>query len=70
MEELGYPLDVHFSGGEQAAFYEYFDDYMGKQVEEMPVYPNDGYVQYLSNSDPELAYVIVKLGDNWRTWEY
>lgn len=69
MREIGYPIEVHFTGGELAAFYCYFEDCFAEQVEGMPVYPEAGYVQYLSNSEMGLEYIVVKLGDNWKAWK-
>ena len=32
----------------------------------MPSYPVPGYIQYLSNDELGLEYVIIKLGESWR----
>ena len=66
MENLGYPVDINFTKGELAAYQTYFVDAFGVTVDLMPSYPADGYVQYVSNKELGLEYLIVKLGDDWR----
>ena len=66
MQNQGYPLNVKFTEDEQADFYAYFEAYFGESVDEMPCYPEPGYVQYLRNDELGLEYVIIKLGDDWR----
>lgn len=66
MRNQGYPLTVSFSESEEAAFYEYFEDYFGGLVDEMPCYPEPGYVRYLRNDELGLDYMVIKLGDEWR----
>lgn len=66
MRNQGYPLTVYFSENEQAAFNAYFEDYFGELVNEMPHYPEPGYVQFLRNDEIGLEYMIIKLGDDWQ----
>lgn len=66
MQNQGYPLNVQFTEEEQADFFAYFEDYFGKWVDEMPCYPEPGYVQYLRSDELGLEYMIIKMGEDWR----
>lgn len=66
MRNQGYPLTVYYNENEQAAFYAYFEDYFGELVDEMPCYPDPGYVQFLRSDELGLEYMVVKMGYDWR----
>lgn len=66
MRNMGYPMHSSFSEGEKAAYQAYFQEYFGEAVAAMPSYPVPGYIQYLSNDELGLEYVIIKLGESWR----
>lgn len=66
MQNLGYPIAISFSEGETAAFYAYFDEYFGAEVDAMPCYPEPGYIKCVSDEETGMEYVAVKLGEDWR----
>lgn len=66
MRLMGYPVTSAFTEGEKNAYYAYFEEYFGEKVDAMPSYPVSGYIQYLSDDEIGLDYVIIKLGDSWR----
>ena len=66
MRNMGYPMHSSFSEGEKAAYQAYFQEDFGEAVAAMPSYPVPGYIQYLSNDELGLEYVIIKLGESWR----
>lgn len=66
MRNMGYSINSSFSEGEKAAYHAYFQEYFGEAVAAMPSYPVPGYIQYLSNDELGLEYVVIKLGDSWR----
>ena len=47
-------------------FHYYFDDVFGETVDAMPSYPQTDYMQYLSDSETGLNYLVIKLGGDWR----
>ncbi len=67
MKNIGYPLPTYYAEGEIAAFHYYFDDVFGETVDAMPSYPQTGYLQYLSDSETGLNYLVIKLGGDWRS---
>ena len=66
MRNLGYPIEISFSEGEAAAFYAYFDEYFGAEVDAMPCYPDPGYIKCVWDEETGMEYVAVKLGADWR----
>lgn len=68
LKVLGYSIGntPYYSEGAFRAFEVYFDDYFGDQVDAMPAYPYNGYIQEVRNDDLGLYYYVVKLGDDWR----
>ncbi|MCM1026139.1 MAG: glucosyltransferase domain-containing protein [Roseburia sp.] len=71
MQNLGYPLSLDFTEGEALAFRYYFDEYFGAEVDAMPSYPVPGYVKCVLDEETGMQYLVVKLGEDWRTyyWE-
>ena len=66
MNVLGYSLPSYFSEGETAVIDAYFEESFGQKVDEMPSYPSVGYMQYLTNDELGISYVVIKLGEPWR----
>lgn len=66
MRNMGYPVECNFSDNQIAAYEAYFEEYFGERVDEMPCYPDEGYVQYLKDDEIGLEYLVIKLGDAWR----
>lgn len=64
MRLMGYPITSSFTEGEISAYYAYFEEYFGEKADAMPSYPVSGYVQYLSDDETGLEYVVIKLGDS------
>ncbi len=65
----GYPLGQrpYFSEGAEAAYAYYFVPYFGEEVDAMPSYPYDGYIRRVADDELGLHYIVVKLGNDWRT---
>lgn len=66
MRNMGYPVKSYFTEGETAVYHADFQEYFAEALEAMPCYPVPGYIQYLSNGELGVEYVIIKLGDSWR----
>lgn len=62
---IGYPIGdaPYFSEGAETAYNLYFDEYFGKEVDEMPSYPYKGYIKEVRDDELGLHYIVVKLGD-------
>lgn len=69
MSDTGYGglPEPAFSKGAEDAFYVYFIEYFGEQVDAMPSFPDAGSIQYLKSEEIGLDYLIVKLGPYWRS---
>lgn len=69
MKVNGFPIYSYFTEGEEAAFKAYYKDYFAEQIDQMPAYPDKGYIQYMSDDTIGLEYLVVKLGYDWDVWE-
>lgn len=70
MQNIGYPLPSRFEEGEALAFRYYFQEYFGAEIDQMPSYPVQGYVKCVSDEETGMEYIVVKLGQNWRTYHW
>lgn len=70
MQNVGYPLSSRFEEGEVQAFRYYFEEYFGEVIDQMPSYPVSGYVKCVSDEETGMEYIVVKLGQNWRTYSW
>lgn len=66
LRNLGYPTDDYGKDGKFADYNAYFEEYFGQRVDGMPYYPEPGYVQYMTDTETGLEYIVVKLGVDWR----
>lgn len=67
MRSLGYPEECNYSDEEIRAYRTYFEEKFGGRVDEMPCYPDRDYIQYLKDDETGLEYLVVRLGEVWRT---
>lgn len=65
----GFPVYSYFTEGEEAAFKAYYKDFFAEQINQMPAYPDMGYIRYISDGTIGLEYLVVKLGYDWDVWE-
>lgn len=66
MRNLGYPIECNYTDQEIVDHRAYFMDYFGERVDEMPSYPDRGYIQYLKDDASGMEYLVIKLGGIWR----
>ena len=66
MQNMGYPLQVHFTEEERAVFLQEFQSAFADLIDSMPSYPQPGYVRWISDEKSGQVYLAVKLGDDWR----
>lgn len=69
LKHTGHSLNMNFTAEQIQSYRAHFFDDFGKQVDEMPSYPSEGYIQYLSKDETGLNYLVIKLGEDWRPME-
>lgn len=66
MRNLGYPVECHYTDQEISDYRLYFEENLGGRVDEMPCYPDSGYIRYLQDDVTGSDYLVIKLGEIWR----
>lgn len=66
LQNMGYPLQVHFTEEERAVFLQEFESVFAGLIDSMPSYPQPGYVRWISDEKSGQDYLVIKLGDDWR----
>ncbi len=69
MRGVGYPIRSDFTKEETATFLSVYDSLFAEKIEEMPIYPGDGYVQFVADKELNITYLVVKLGEDWRGFD-